>query len=308
MTEPSFKDPDIGGFRQLMAAMAPPDGVRPSVEDRRSATDAWGATMPRPAGATSEPVTAGGVPGVLFRPAGADEARVVLYLHGGGYLTGSSTSHGAFVAHLAEAAGGLGLALDYRLAPEHPFPAAVEDAVAAYRWLLDQGHAPARIAIAGDSAGGGLTVATALALKAQGLPQPGALYAISPWADLTQSGAAYTAPCAARDPMITKVGLDEMAAAYLGGASPEDPLASPVRGDLTGLAPLYIQCGGDEALLSDSIKLAEVAGLAGVEVRLEVWPEMIHVWPVFHRYLGAGRRAIADAGAWLKIRTGQPPE
>jgi acetyl esterase/lipase len=103
--------------------------------------------------------------------------------------------------------------------------------------------------------------------------------------------------------MITKVGLDEMAAAYLAGASPDDPLASPVRGDLTGLAPLYIQCGGDEALLSDSILLAEVAALAGVEVRLEVWPEMIHVWPVFHRYLGAGRRAIAEAGAWLKTRT-----
>ena len=303
MSETTYRDPDIAGFRGLLAAMAPPEGVQPTIEERRASTDAWGATMATPAGTAREPVTAGGVPGVLFRPAESDARQVLLYLHGGGYLTGSSTSHGAFVAHLAQAAGGLGLALVYRLAPEHPFPAAVDDAVAAYRWLLDQGHAPERVAIAGDSAGGGLTIAAALALKDRGLPQPGALYAISPWVDLTQSGAAYDAPCAARDPMITKAGLDAMAAAYLGPASAHHPLASPVRGDLTGLPPLYIQCGGDEALLSDSLKLAEVAALAGLEVRLEVWPEMIHVWPVFHAYIGAGRRAMLEAGAWLNART-----
>lgn len=304
MTELKFKDPDIGGLRALMAAMAPPDGSRPTIEERRASTDAWGASMPLPEGATSEPVTLGGVPGVRFKPAGADIGRVLLYLHGGGYVTGSSKSHGAFVAHLAAAAGGQAVALDYRCAPEAVFPSAVDDAVAAYQALLKGGASPERVAIAGDSAGGGLTVATALALKARGLPQPGALLAISPWVDLEQSGASYYATCAERDPMITKAGLEEMAATYLGGASARDPLASPIHGDLSGLAPLYIQCGGDEALLSDSLKLAEVAGLAGVEVRLEIWPEMIHVWPVFHAYLGAGRRAVADAGAWLKTRTG----
>lgn len=305
MTELTFKDPDIAGFRALLAGMAPdPADPPPTIEQRRASTDAWGESMPLPEGVVAEPVTLGGVPGVRHRPATADAGGTLLYLHGGGYVTGSSRSHGAFVAHLAEAAGMMGVALDYRLAPEHRFPAAMDDAVAAYRALLDEGAAPERLAVGGDSAGGGLTVATALALKAQGLPQPGALYAISPWADLTQSGASYAGRCAERDPMITRAGLDDMAAAYLGGADAHDPLASPVFGDLSGLAPLYIQCGGDEALLSDSLKLAEVAALSGLEVRLEVWPEMIHVWPVFHRYLGAGRRAIADAAAWLRAHTG----
>jgi acetyl esterase/lipase len=280
----------------------PPDAPAPSIQDRRAATDAWGASMPMPEGLTKEPVDAGGAPGVLFRPSGADETRALLYFHGGGYMTGSPASHGGFLAHLAEATGVLGLALDYRMAPEHAHPAAVEDSVSAYRWLLERGHAASSLLIAGDSAGGGLTVATALALKQRGLPQPAGLLAISPWVDLTQSGASYAGPIAERDPMITKAGLDEMAAAYLRGADPRDPLASPVFGDLRGIAPLYIQCGADEALLSDSLKLAEVAAFAEVDVRLEVWPEMIHVWPVFHRYLGAGGRAIAEAAAWFRSR------
>lgn len=303
MTATTYRDPDIAGFRELLAAMAPPADAPPrTVAQRRAENDAWGGRMPLPDGCAEEAVSANGVSGRLFRPVGADEGRALLYLHGGGYVLGSSVSHGHFAARLAEAAGGVGVAIDYRLAPEHPFPAAVEDAVAAYRWLLDRGFAPDRTAIAGDSAGGGLTVATALALKQQGLPLPGALLPISPWADLTQSGAAYAA-VGAHDPMITKAGLDKMAVQYLNGASAHDPLASPVRGDLSGLPPMYIQCGSDEQLLSDSLLLAEVAALAGVETRLEVWPEMIHVWPVFHAYLGAGRRAIAEAGDWLKERT-----
>jgi epsilon-lactone hydrolase len=302
-TARSYRDPDIGGFRSLLAAMAPPEGAPPpSVEERRARNDEWGGSMPWPEGWAPEPVDAGGVPAVWCRTPGAALARVILYLHGGGYVQGSSRSHGAFAAHLAQAAGGAALALDYRLAPEHPFPAAVEDAVAAYRWLLDQGVEPSRLVIAGDSAGGGLTLATALALKARGLPLPAALYAISPWADLTQGGDAY-AEVGARDPMITKAGLDEMARQYLNGASAQDPLASPCFGDLRGLPPLYIQCGADEQLLSDSLRLAERAAFAEVEVRLEVWPEMIHVWPVFHQYLAAGRRAIADAGAWIAAKT-----
>lgn len=303
MSDATYRDPDIAGFRGLLAAMVAPEGAPPpTIADRRAMQDGWGGSMPLPEGCGSEDVSANGVPGRMLRPAGADAGQAILYLHGGGYVTGSALSHAHFAARLAEAADGVALALDYRLAPEHPFPAAVDDAVAGYRWLLEQGFAPERLAIAGDSAGGGLTIACALALKAQGLPQPGALYPISPWADLTQAGAAYAA-VGDRDPMITKAGLDEMAAAYLAGASAQDPLASPVFGDLGGLAPLYIQCGADEQLLSDSLLLAERAAFAGVEVRLEVWPEMIHVWPVFHQYLGAARRAIADAGAWIKART-----
>lgn len=303
MSERVFRDPDIAGLRGLMAAMVAPEGAPPpTLESRRAMQDEWGGSMPLPDGCGSEAVDAGGVPAQWLRPEGGDPARAIVYLHGGGYVTGSVRSHAHFAAHLAAAADGVALAVDYRLAPEHPFPAAVDDALVAYRWLLDQGFAPARIAIAGDSAGGGLTVALALAIKRDGLPQPAALHPISPWVDLSQGGPAYAA-VGDRDPMITKAGLDEMAAHYLNGGSAGDPLASPARGDLSGLPPMYVLCGGDEQLLSDSLMLAERAALDGVEVRLEVWPEMIHVWPVFHRYLGAGRRAIAEAGAWMKART-----
>ena len=300
----TFRDPDIAAFRARLAARAEAGGAGGSLEEQRAVADALGSAMPLPERTSVEPVSLGGVPGARFRTPAAEAGRALLYLHGGGYLTGSSRSHGAFVAHLSRAMSADGVALDYRCAPEAVFPAAVEDSVSAYAALLENGAAPDRVAIAGDSAGGGLTIATALALKGRGLPQPGALLAISPWVDLEQSGESYAGRCAERDPMITKAGLNAAAATYLGGASARDPLASPIHGDLTGLAPIYILCGGDEALLSDSLKLAEVAALAGVEVRLEVWPEMIHVWPVFHAYLGAGRRALAEAGRWLRERTG----
>lgn len=173
----------------------------------------------------------------------------------------------------------------------------------AYRDLLAQGVWPERTIIAGDSAGGGLTLATALKLKAEGLPQPAGLFVISPWADLTQSHSTYETK-AADDPMISRERGNDSARSYHGDADPRDPLVSPVFGDLAGLAPLLIQVGSEETLLGDSLTLAERAGHARVEVRLEVWPEMIHVWHAFAEQLSAARRAIAAAGAWMDGKLG----
>ena len=294
------KDLEIDGLRALLKARQPAPGAPPpSREDARAAADAWGLSVPLPEGCVVEEITVGGVPCELVTPKGAATDKVILYLHGGGYVGGSPRSHRQLGAKLAEAAGTVALSVDYRLAPEHPFPAAVEDALSAYRWLLDKGFEGSRIIISGDSAGGGLTVAVTHALRAAGLPQPAGLYPISPWADLTQSGAAYAA-VGERDPMITKAGLDMMAGFYLAGQDAAHPHASPVTGAFAGFPPMLIHVGSEEQLLSDSTLLAERAGVAGVEVRLEIWPEMIHVWPVFNSYLGAGKRAIEVAGAWMR--------
>ena len=300
----SWKDPEIAGVRALLASRQPAPGEpAPTVAERRLAMDAFGELGSLPPGCFHEPIAAAGVKAERVAPTGALEGRRILYLHGGGYLVGSAKSHRPLAARLAEAARATAILADYRLGPEHPCPAAVEDALAVYRWMLDGGTEPERIVVAGDSAGGGLTLALALQLKTLGLPQPAGLFTISPWADLTQSHATYRTK-AADDPMIGKEGLDASALAYLGGMDPRDPRASPVFGDFAGLAPLLIHVGSEEALLGDSLMLAERAGHARVEVRLEVWPEMIHVWHAFGGQLGAARRAIAAAGAWMDDKLG----
>ena len=300
----SWKDPEIAGVRALLASRQPAPGAQPpSRQERRAAMDAFGQMGSLPPGCLHEPVTLGGVKAERVAPTNALEGRRILYLHGGGYVGGSPRSHRPMVARLAEAARSAAVVLEYRLAPEAPFPAAVDDALAAYRDLMAQGVWPERTIVAGDSAGGGLTLALALKLKAEGLPQPAGLFVISPWTDLTQSHATYESK-AADDPMITRDALNQATADYLGGADPRDPLASPVFGDLADLAPLLIQVGSEEALLGDSLLLAERAGHARVEVRLEVWPEMIHVWHAFGGQLGAARRAIRTAGAWMDERMG----
>ena len=177
----------------------------------------------------------------------------------------------------------------------------MDDALAGYRFLLKSGLAPASIAIAGDSAGGGLTVATLLAIRDAGLPQPACGFCISPWIDLEATGGSMTSK-AAEDPMVQKAPLSLMTAAYVGAGDPRHPLAAPLHADLKGLAPLLIHVGSAETLLDDSIRLAGLAGAAEVPVRLEVWPEMIHVWHFFHPMLADGRRAVADAGACIKGR------
>lgn len=297
-----FKDPEIGMVRALLAAMPDaPANAALSFAERRPGMDAFGDTAPLPEGHAWAAGDIAGRAAEWHTPPGAEAGRIILYLHGGGYCIGSPRSHRGLCAQLAHAAGARAVAPDYRMGPEVPFPGAVDDALAAYRALLDQGFAPGRIVIAGDSAGGGLTLATALAAREAGLPQPAGLFVISPWANLKPTGASYAAKVAS-DPMITAAALDDFAAAYLAGAAVTNPLASPALADFTGLAPILIHVGSEEALLSDSIAVAERAGLAGTPVTLEVWPEMIHVWHAFYGALAAGRLAIAGAGTWIAAR------
>lgn len=249
-----------------------------------------------------EPVTANGVPAEwIVAPAAADD-RVVLYLHGGGYVVGSINTHRAMVARIGRASQARALAIDYRLAPEHPFPAAVDDAVAAYRWLLDQGYKPARIVISGDSAGGGLVLAALLALRDAGLPMPAAAVPISPWADLEGTGESVKTK-AARDPMVNLEGLAGMAKAYIGNQDPRNPLASPIHADYRGLPPMLIHVGEAEILLDDARRVTDKAKAAGVDVELEVWDEMIHVWHVFAKILPEAQQAIDRIGAYVREHT-----
>lgn len=286
-----MKDPEIG---KVLEFLSNSDFPQDTLELRKS-YDAMGELFPPAADVMLERVSANGVAAEWSSTPGAKKDRVIMYVHGGGYVIGSIASHRHLVTELGRAAGSLALSLDYRLAPEHPFPAAVDDALAAYRFLLDQGFLPGNIAIAGDSAGGGLTVATLLAIREAGLEQPACGFCISPWVDLEATGRSMTTQ-ASRDPMVQKDGLLGMAAAYLNGANPQTPLAAPLYGDFSGIAPLLIQVGAAETLLDDATRLASVAGAADVEVNLQIWPEMIHVWHFFHPMLGAARHAINGAG------------
>ena len=290
---------EIAGIRAFLAQTP----ANQTIAEQRQAYDAIGSLFPTAPDVQVTPVTAHGVKAEWTSTPDAAQDRVLLYVHGGGYVIGSPLSHRHLTAELGRAAGLRTLSLDYRMGPEVPFPGAVEDALAGYRFLLDQGIKPEHIAIAGDSAGGGLTVATLLAARDAGLPQPACGFCISPWVDLEGQGASMTSK-AAEDPMVQKDGLDAMAAAYLGGGDARAPLASPLHADLRGLAPLLIQVGSAETLLDDSTRLAAVAGAAEVSVRLEVWPEMIHVWHFFHPMLGEARQAIAVAGAFIREKTG----
>jgi acetyl esterase/lipase len=247
-------------------------------------------------------VLAGGVKADWFTTPESEDDRVILYLHGGGYSFGSPTSHRGMISRLAKAARARVLALDYRLAPEHPFPAAVEDSTAAYRWLLAQGYRPIKIAISGDSAGGGLTFATLVALRDARVPLPAAAVPISPWVDLEATGESMKTR-AAVDPMVQKDGISGIAAQYLGATDPRNPLAAPLYADLKGLPPLLIHVGDCETLLSDATRIAENAKQAGVKVDLKVYPEMIHVWHMFADILPESRQAIEEIGAFVRSHT-----
>jgi acetyl esterase/lipase len=299
MGESPMSDPEIDALRAAMAARPRPPGIA----ERRQRLDELGANYPIPAEIRLEQVSARGVEAEWSSAPGADSGRAILFVHGGGYVSGSINSHRPLATEIGRTAGARTLALGYRLAPEHPFPAAVEDVVAGYRFLLDQGLAPQRIAVAGDSAGGGLTLALMIAARERGLPLPGCGWCISPWVDL-DCGSASLETKAAVDPMIQKPYLQELAAAYLGGKPSRTALAAPLYADLRGLPPLLIQVGSAETLLDDSVLLAGVAGAADVRVTLEIWPEMIHAWPLFHQQLAAGRKAIAHAAAFIRTAQG----
>lgn len=265
----------------------------------RQSMDAMTANSQPPEGTRIEPVEAAGIAAEWLTGPGADTSRVLLYLHGGGYVIGSIASHRGLAARIAAAAGIRGLIIDYRLGPEHPFPAAVEDACAAYGFLLDQGIEPAHIAIGGDSAGGGLTFAALVALRDAGRPLPGAAIALSPWTDLAGTGESMTTRAAA-DPMVQREPLLANAALYLGGADPRTPTASPLYADLTGLPPTCIQVGTAETLLDDATRIAERIRAAGGVVDLEAFEDLIHVFQAFAPHVPESVEAIDKLGAFLK--------
>lgn len=224
--------------------------------------------------------------------------RTVLYLHGGGYMLGSIRTHASLASEIASAWHARVLNVNYRLAPEAPFPAALEDAVRAYRWLREQGVASTQIIIAGDSAGGGLAIATLLALRDRGEPLPAAAVCFSPWLDLTLTGTSFETK-AACDPLLRRDDLQFMAQAYLRGEKAEHPLASPLHANLQGLPPILIQVGTDEVLLDDAVRFADRAKLANVDVTLDVWPGMIHVWQLFSFLLPESKQALDAAGKYV---------
>ena len=268
-----------------------------SVEEQRAVMEASADMFPVEPDIVSREVDAGGVPADWVTVDGSDADRVVLYLHGGGYVMGSRNTHRGLAGRIARAAKARVLLPEYRLAPEHPFPAAVDDATACWRWLVSQGFAPQRMAIAGDSAGGGLTLATLLALKANVAPMPACAVALSPWTDLEGSGPT-AEPGAVDDPMLTPDGLRVTGQQYAAGAL-RHPLAAPLHGDLAGLPPLLLQVGTREVLLSDSTRFAEKARAAGVDVTLEIEEGLIHVWQMFPDVPEA-QSAVQRIGAFIR--------
>ena len=278
---------------------------RATLEEVRARFESVAGLLPVAREALRQPVEEGALRGEWISVRGAPVDRAVLYLHGGAYALGSLATHRGLVSRIARAARLRVFSLDYRLAPEHPFPAAVDDAAAAYRWLIRSGLAPEHIVVAGDSAGGGLTVATLVSLRDAGERLPAAGVCLSPWVDLEVTGPSMIAN-AERDPIVHREGALRLAAAYLGPVSPRHPLASPIHADLGGLPPLLIHVGTAEALLDDAGRLAERARRAGVDVTYEAWPDMIHVWHFFAPLVPEARRALERVGAFIRERLGLP--
>ena len=289
--------PEIQTVVDMLRANPPLAGS--DIAEMRAGMEAFTTAAPLPEGVDFDPVDAGGVPAEWTRGAGGSDDRVVLYFHGGGYVMGSVATHRGLTAGISRAAGARVLSVDYRLAPEHPYPAAVEDGVAAYRFLREQGVAPGQLAVAGDSAGGGLTIATLLALREAGEPLPACGVCISPWVDLTQGGESMETK-ADEDPLVGREVLQQMADAYVADGDPRAPTASPCFADLAGLPPLLIQVGTAETLLDDARSLADRAKTSGVDVVLEEWDQMIHVWHAFALLLPEAKQAIDRIGEYLK--------
>jgi acetyl esterase/lipase len=260
--------------------------------------------MPPPPGVRITPASIGGIAGEWV-DSDTPTAGTLLYLHGGGYFACSPATHRSITG--AYALRGLRVfAPDYRLAPEHPFPAALDDALAVYRALL-QTTPPDQLVIGGDSAGGGLTLATLLAAKAENLPMPAAALLFSPWTDLAGTGASVQTN-ARRDSMLVGPKLLEGAAIYLGTADPKNPLASPLYGDLALLPPLLIQVGEPEILLDDSTRLATSARAAGVPVELTLWPNLPHAWQLHQSFLPEARAALDQAAAFARTQLAKIPQ
>lgn len=260
--------------------------------------------LPVPADLGVEAIVADGIFCDELTPAGSLDAGLILYVHGGAYVAGSARTHRELAGRLGATANVRVVSIDYRLAPEFPFPAAVNDVMRVYRWALAEGHAADSIGLAGDSAGGGLVLAALACLRDAGDPLPAAAVCFSPWTDLAATGASMTAN-ASTDPMLSGPSLQNAAALYLAGAAPNDPRASPLYADLTGLPPLLIQATDTEILFDDARRVAERARQAGVSVTFETWDDLIHVWQVFGPMLAEGREATEAAGRFLAGHLGR---
>jgi epsilon-lactone hydrolase len=268
--------------------------------ERRKRLDEVGSVWPVADDVKITSVDVDGVPGEWSIVPGSDPSHVVMFFHGGGYCSGSIVSHRRLVTEAGRAAGARTLAIAYRLAPEHPFPAAYDDVLTAWRFLRDRNIPAAHIAIGGDSAGAGLALALIGRLHDAHEELPGCAWLISPWTDLTMSGTTLSSKEAV-DPLIHKQYLIELADAYLpAGMDRKDPRVSPLYADLKGFPPVLIQVGSAETLLDDATRFAAVAGAADVRVTLEIWPQMIHAWPLWNARLEPGRRALASAGAFIR--------
>jgi acetyl esterase/lipase len=300
-----MRSPQFQELLQTLRCM--PDRSNMTIEELRAAQEQKAAQFPVPSDVTCEPCDLDGVSAEWISTPGTVANRVLLYFHGGGYYRGAISTVREMVSRMSRASGVRGLAIEYRLAPEHPFPAAVEDALTSYRWLLAEGYDSKHIVVGGDSAGGGLTVALMVAARDEGLQLPVAGVCLSPWVDLAQTGASYTTK-ASEDPMITKTYLNRYANLYLNGADPHTPLASPLYADLRGLPPLLIQVGTAEVLLDDSVQLATNAQKAGVKVELDVWEGMVHVWQNYGPSLPESQEAIARIGAFIQQRFEETPD
>ena len=291
-----MSDTEIDAIRALLSAKPRPV----SWAERRARIEEVGTVWPVADDIRLEPVDLGGVPGEWSLAPGSDAARVLMFFHGGGYCSGSIASHRRMVTEAGRAARMRTLAVAYRLAPEHPYPAAHDDAMKAWRFLRAQGIAAERIAVGGDSAGGNLTITLINRLRAAGQAQPACAWLASPWTDLTMSGQSLATKDAV-DPLIHRSYLEELASAYAGAADGRgDPLISPLFANLQGFPPTLIQVGSAETLIDDAVRFAAAAGAADVNVTLEIWPHMIHAWPMWNAKLADGRKALEHAGKFLR--------
>lgn len=275
--------------------------VNPDTEDMDD--ESWGNLTAEPRAVDYVETEAAGLPAMWATPKRSVEDRVLLCMHGGGFLGGSIYTHRKMFGHLAKATGARALIFDYRLAPAHTHPAQVDDATAVYQWLLGQGIRSEHVAFTGDSAGGGLTITTQLRARERGLPLPAAAMPFSPWVDMEAADGTYDTN-RDRDPFFHRESVRRFAGMFLGAADARDPLASPVRADLRGLGPIYIQVGGDETLLGDARQLAEHARANGVDVRIDVFPAMLHTFQMAAGRAPEADEAIRRMAAWVRPRLG----
>jgi monoterpene epsilon-lactone hydrolase len=287
---------EIDAVRALLSSKPRPVGW----PERRRRLDDVGSVWPVADDVKLAAIDVGGVPGEYSIVPGSDASRILLFFHGGGYCSGSIVSHRRMVSEAGRATGTRTVAIAYRLAPEHPFPAAYDDALTAWRFLRNQGIPAVRIAIAGHSAGAGLAIGLINQLRDAREELPACAWLASPWTDLTMSGSTLATKDAV-DPLIHKGYLNELASAYLpAGMNRRDPRVSPLYADLRDFPPILIQVGSAETLLDDATRFAAAAGEADVPVTLEVWPHMIHAWHLWNAHLEPGRRALVSAGAFIR--------